>query len=91
VQRHFKKTVKTKNYKGEDIRYTEHSSEFWPYKLVQIVSKLPEEYKAEFMRKYNIAEEKLSTVLDALSKVNNQKIYKYLSKTLEELKLSYAL
>jgi hypothetical protein len=91
VQRHFKKTVKTKNYKGEDIKYVEHSSEFWPYKLVQIVSKLPEEYKTEFMRKYNVAEDKLTAVLDALKTVNNQKIYKYLAKTLDELKVSYAM
>ena len=91
VQRHFKKTIKTKNYKGEDIKYVEHSSEFWPYKLVQIVSKLPEDYKTKFMDKYHISEEKLTTVLDALSKVNNQKIYRYLERTIEELKLSYAL
>ena len=91
VQRYYKKTIKTQNYKGEDLKYTEYSSEFWPYKLVQIVSKLPEEYKTEFMRKYNIAEDKLTSVLDALKKVNNQKIYKYLAATLEELKVSYAM
>ena len=38
VQKHFKKTVKAKNYKGEDMKYTEYSSEFWPFRLVQIVS-----------------------------------------------------
>ena len=91
VQRHFKRTVKTKNYKGEDTRYTEHSSEFWPYKLVQIVSKLPTTYKTEFMSKYHITEEKLTAVLDTISKVNNQKIYRYLEKTLGELKTSYAM
>jgi hypothetical protein len=89
VQKHFKKTVKTKNYKGEDIKYTEHSSEFWPYKLVQIVSKLPDTYKAEFMSKYSISEAKLSTVMSTLSKVNNQKIYRYLERTLTELRASY--
>ena len=90
VQKHFKKVVKAKNYDGEEIRYTEHSSEFWPYKLVQIVSKLPETYKTEFMNKYNIAEEKLPAVIDTLSKVNNQKIYRYLEKTLAELRASYS-
>jgi hypothetical protein len=89
VQKHFKKTVKTKNYKGEDIRYTEHSSEFWPYKLVQIVSKLPEDYKTEFMSKYNIAEDKLTSVLNALRGVNNQKLYKYLANCLSDLRKSY--
>lgn len=91
VQKHFKKTVKTKNYKGEDMKYVEHSSEFWPYKLVKIVSKLPENYKSEFMNKYSISEAKLNAVIGTLSKVNNQKIYRYLSKTLEDLKVSYAL
>ncbi len=91
VRKHHKKVIKTKNSLGEDIKYTEHSSEFWPYRLVQIVSKLPDSYKATFMKKYNVSEEKLTTVLDALGKVNNQKIYKYLDKTLAELKVSYAL
>lgn len=91
VQRHFKKTVKTKNYKGEDIKYVEHSGEFWPYKLVQIVSKLPDTYKKSFMERYSISEEKLTTVLDTISNTNNQKLYKYLDRTLAELKVSYAL
>jgi hypothetical protein len=89
VQKHSKKTIKKVNDEGETVRYTEHSSEFWPYKLVQIVSKLPATYKRTFMKRYNIAEEKLSTVLDALGRVNNQKLYKYLKSTLSELRESY--
>lgn len=90
VQKHYKKTIKTKNFAGEDIKYVEHSSEFWPYKLVQIVSKLPASYKNSFMSRYNISEEKLSAVMDVLSNVNNQKIYKYVSATLSDLKTSYS-
>ena len=90
VQRHFKKVVKTTNAAGETIRYTEHSSEFWPYRLVQIISKLPSTYKASFMKRYHISEEKLSAVLEVIDKVPNTKLYKYLSKTLDELKVSYA-
>ena len=89
VQKHYKKTIKTTNSEGETYRYVEHSSEFWAYKLVQIVTKLPDSYKTEFMRRYHISEEKLTTVLDALSKVNNQKVYRYLRSTLAELKTSY--
>lgn len=89
VQRYFKKTIKTKTSTGEDYKYVEHSSEFWPYKLVQIVSKLPKSYKRSFMAKYSISEEKLTTVLDTLAKVNNQKIYRYLYKCLDELRASY--
>lgn len=90
VQKHHKKTVKTVNEDGETVRYTEHSSEFWPYKLIQIVSKLPATYKASFMKRYNISEEKLTAVLDVIDRANNQKLYKYLDKTLAELRVSYA-
>lgn len=89
VQKHFKKTIKAKNADGETYRYTEHSSEFWPFKLVQIITKLPKSYKKSFMKRYSISEEKLTAVLDTIHKANNQKIYRYLYKTLDELKASY--
>lgn len=90
VQKHFKKTVKTTTADGETIRYTEHSSEFWPYRLIQIVSKLPDTYKSYFLEKYNISEEKLTAILDVIDRANNQKLYRYLDKTLAELRVSYA-
>jgi hypothetical protein len=90
VQRYYKQTIKTKNFDGEDIRYVEHSSEFWPYRLVQIVSKLPESYKREFLARYTISEEKLDAVLQVVDKANNQKLYRYLDKTLTELRTTYA-
>lgn len=90
VQKHFKKTIKAKNADGETYRYTEHSSEFWPYKLIQIVSKLPATYKTSFMDRYNISEAKLTTVLDVIDRANNQKLYKYLRSTIDELRTSYA-
>lgn len=91
VQRYFKKTIKTTNLDGEPIKYVEHSSEFWPYRLIQIVSKLPATYKRTFMKRYDISEEKLSAVLDILDRANNQKLYKYLDKTLTELRVSYTI
>jgi hypothetical protein len=90
VQKHYKKTIKTTNAEGEDFRYVEHSSEFWPYKLVQIVSKLPTTYKNDFMQRYNISEEKLDSVLDVIDRANNQKLYKYLRLALDDLRASYA-
>lgn len=90
VQKHFKKTIKTTNSAGETIKYVEHSSEFWPYRLVQIVSKLPGTYKNRFLRRYSISEDKLSAVLDVIQNANNQKIYKYLTRTLSDLRKSYA-
>jgi hypothetical protein len=88
VQRYFKKTIKTDNAQGEEIKYTEHSSEFWPYRLVQIVSKLPDSYKEYFMTRYNISEEKLSAILEIIDKANNQKLYRYLRSCLKELKVT---
>ena len=91
VQKHFKKTVKTVNSEGESVRYTEHSSEFWPYRLIQIVSKLPDTYKSYFSNRYNISDEKLTAVLEVIDKANNQKLYRYLDKTIAELRGSLAL
>ena len=90
VQKYSKKTIKTKNAEGEAIKYVEYSSEFWPYKLVQIVSKLPNTYKSYFMTRYEISEDKLTSILDVIEKANNQKLYRYLDKTLAELRASYA-
>lgn len=90
VQKHYKRTVKTTNTYGETVRYTEHSSEFWPYKLVQIISKLPADYKNYFMSRYNISEKKLTSVLSVIEKSPNQKIYRYLDKMLAELRTTYA-
>ena len=86
VQRWYKQTIKT-----DDCKYTEVSSEFWSYKLVQIVSKLPEEYKWEFLHKYNISEEKLDAVLAYVDKSTNQRLYKLLDKMLGELRASYGV
>jgi hypothetical protein len=85
VQRYYKQTIKT-----ETGKYTDVSSEFHPYRLVQIVSKLPEEYRDEFMRKYKISEKKLDTVLAYIGKSTNQRIYKLLDRCLAELRTTYA-
>lgn len=91
VQKHFKKTIKSMSASGETIRYVEHSSEFWPYRLIQIVSKLPDTYKTYFLERYNISEDKLSAILKIIDKANNQKLYRYLDKTLTELRATYAV
>jgi hypothetical protein len=89
VQKHFKKTIKTETADGEPTKYVEHSSEFWPYRLIQIVSKLPATYKSYFMERYTISEDKLTSILDVIDRANNQKLYRYLDKTLAELRVSY--
>lgn len=91
VQKHYKKTVKAINQDGEVYRYAEHSSEFWPYRLVQIVSKLPDSYKSYFLSRYSISEEKLTAVLGVIDRANNQKLYRYLKSCLAELRATYAV
>lgn len=90
VQRHYKKTIKTQTADGNKLRYVEHSSAFWPYRLVQIVSKLPDTYKNSFLARYRISEKKLNAILEVIHRANNQKLYKYLYKTLAELRVTYA-
>jgi uncharacterized protein YktA (UPF0223 family) len=90
VQKYYKKTVKVETEDGKTLRYTEHSSEFWPYKLVQIVSKLSSSYKRSFLQRYIISEEKLTAVLDIIDRANNQKIYKYLKAAIADLKETYS-
>lgn len=85
VQRYYKQTIKT-----EAGKYTEISSEFWPYRLIQIVSKLPEDYKTEFLSKYKISEEKLDAVLAYVDRSTNQRLYTLLGRCLTELRASYA-
>ena len=89
-QRHTKKTIKTTTPAGDPFKYVEHSSEFWSYRLVQLVSKLPESYKYEFMRKYKISEDKLDNVLEYVDSVNNQRLYRNLDRLLTELRKTYA-
>ena len=89
VQKHFKKTIKTVNAENEPYKYVEHSSEFWPFKLVQIVANLPVTYKGYFLDKYNISNEKLTACLDAINKANNQKLYRFLRNTLKDVRKTY--
>lgn len=89
AQRYFKQTIKDKDSEGNDIRYIEYSSQFWPYRLVQLVSKLPDDYRSYFIHKYEISADKLDATLDAIDRANNQKLYKYLNRTLDELKSFY--
>lgn len=86
VQRYYKKTIKT-----ESGKYTEVSSEFWPFKLVKIINELSADYRQDFLTKYRISEEKLDSVLTYLDNTTNQRIYRLLDRTLSELRVTYAL
>ena len=85
-----KKVVKTVDEFGNVEKHTEYSTEFWPYKLVQFVSQLPADYDKYFSKKYTVAPVKLDVALETIRKANKQKLYKYLSRTLEDARAHLA-
>lgn len=89
--RRTKQVVKEYDSEGNTIsRYTEYSTEFWPYKLVQCVSQLPEDYIKYFKGKYSVATVKLDVALAAIRKASNQKLYRYLDATLADARANLA-
>jgi len=81
-----KETVNAIDSDGNPYKYTKNHSEFWPYRCVQILSKLPEDYGKYFARKYRIANEPLEACLAKIRSSNNQKLYKYLDAARNDLK-----
>lgn len=88
--KHNKKVIKEVMEDGTIDKHTEYSSEFWPYKLVQCVSQLPVDYSKYFLRKYSVAAQKLDVALETIRKANNQKLYRYLDKTLADARMRLA-
>jgi hypothetical protein len=56
---------------------------------VQILSKLPEDYAEQFRSKYKVVEKELDAAILAIRSANNQKIYRFLAKTLSGAKEIY--
>jgi hypothetical protein len=88
--KHNKKVIKEVMEDGTIDKHTEYSTEFWPYKLVQCVSQLPVDYSKYFLRKYSVAAQKLDVALETIRKANNQKLYRYLDKTLADARMRLA-
>ena len=86
-----KKVVKTVDDEGHSYKYTQHTSEFWPFKCVQILSNLPDNYADYFCKHYKVVVKELEAALGAIRKANNQKLYKYLDKTLSDTKQMFSL
>lgn len=91
VQKVNKEIIKDVDDEGNPIRYTKHTTEFWPYKCVQLLSNLPENYSEYFHKHYYIVENELNAALEAIKKANNQKLYKFLEKTLSSTREIYAV
>ena len=84
----FKHTSKVKKIELEDetLKYTEHSTEFWAYKVVQLLGNLPAQYITHFLSEYDVDEKILRVGIEAIKQANNQKLYRYLEKTLKSCK-----
>lgn len=89
VQKVTKKVVHEIDSEGNEVKYTRHTSEFWPYKCVQILSNLPEDYEDYFHQHYHIVEPELKAALAAIKRANNQKLYRFLEKTLNNTREIY--
>lgn len=86
VEKVTKKVVKAVNSEGESYKYTQRTSEFWSFKCVQLLSNLPTDYAFYFKKHYNVLEADLEAAISAIKSANNQKLYRYLAKTLTNAK-----
>ena len=81
-----RKVVEGKDADGNPKKFTQVFREFWPYRAVQLLSKLSDEYAEYFDQNYSINSTEFAAALAAIQKANNQKLYKYLDRTLADAK-----
>jgi len=65
---------------GTEYKYTTTTSEFWAFRCVQALSKLPENYFKYFMENYKVKPEILNAAIDSIRHSTNQKLYKSIEK-----------
>ena len=90
VEKVTKKVVEGLDPDGKPRKFTQTYKEFWPYRCVQILSKLPVDFAQDFGQKYSFNPVELDKALTAIRSATNQKLYRYLSKTLEDAKGTFA-
>lgn len=81
-----KKTVLVTDPEGKQVKQTQTYKEFWPFRAVQLLSKLPISYSDYFGNTYNVNPIEFDKALATVRAATNQKLYRYLSKTLEDAK-----
>lgn len=81
-----KETTYTVDENGKKKKLTQTYKEFWPFKAVQILSKLPTSYADYFGNTYNVNPAELDKALASVRAATNQKLYKYLDRTLADAK-----
>lgn len=84
TQKTTKKVVESTDSEGNPKKYTQVYKEFWPFRAVQILSKLPSTYADYFGTTYTINPAEFDKALTAIRTASNQKLYKYLRSTLED-------
>lgn len=84
VNKETKKVVKYVDPEGNPKKYTQTYKEFWPFRCVQILSQLPDTYASYFGMKYHFNPAEFDRALAAIRGATNQKLYKYLDRTLAD-------
>ena len=80
------KMVKEVGEDGTIKRYKDVSSSFWPYRVVQILSNLPENYEDYFTNKFTVDKTKFKVGLHKIRTSSNPKLYKFLESTQDYLR-----
>lgn len=81
-EKHEKKTEEVYNEETKEYDKIQRcSSQFWPFRVVQLLNSIPEEYESEFKRIYKVDELLLKTGLETIKKSSNSKLYNYIDAT----------
>lgn len=84
VMKTSKTVIEGKDSEGNPKKFTQVSKEFWPFRCVQLLSKLPQDYAAYFGENYNFNPVEFGKALEAIRNANNQKLYRFLDRTLAD-------
>lgn len=85
-----KKVVQHTDSEGITKKYTQVYKEFWPFKAVQILSKLPTTYADYFGNTYKVNPVEFDKALATVRAATNQKLYKYLNAALQDAKTVFS-
>lgn len=90
VMKTSKKVVDGRDPEGNPKKFTQVYKEFWPFRCVQLLSKLPQDYATYFGDNYHFNPVEFGKALEAIRNANNQKLYKYLDRTLADARGNFS-
>jgi len=90
VMKTSKKVVEGRDPEGNPKKFTQVSKEFWPFRCVQLLSKLPQDYASYFGENYNFNPVEFGKALEAIRSANNQKLYRFLDRTLADARGNFS-